>query len=413
MKLAVISFTVRGCRLGEKLVRGLKERGEECAGYMKCRLAERKEFPQLTPVTESLSGWTERIFSEADGLIFIGAVGIAVRAVAPFLRDKMTDPAVVAVDEAGRFAVSLLSGHMGGANDLAVVTAGILGAVPVVTTATDVNHVLAVDVFARKNRMAMKVWKEEDGREAAADKKTDKTSAGKVSTGRASADRAAADRAAADRASVDKTVEETRQLAKEISADLLCGVPVGLFSDFAIEDGVPGGFAVEKLCERNVWISVRQRPEKPVFAGKAKVLQLIPRSVYLGAGCRKGTSGTEISAAFRNALSRWGWQKEAVVCVASIDLKAEEPGLAEAATELGVPFVTYSAEELKAVCGTFTESEFVRSVTGIGNVCERAAILAAGSAGSLIKRKTVYGSVTVAAALSDDVLLKVPEGISK
>ena len=101
----------------------------------------------------SLGEWTEKQFSESDGLVFIGATGIAVRAIAPCLKDKFQDPAVVVMDEKAKFVIPLLSGHVGGANELAVQIGEVTGAVPVLTTATDVNRKFAVDVFARNQNL--------------------------------------------------------------------------------------------------------------------------------------------------------------------------------------------------------------------------------------------------------------------
>ncbi len=100
--------------------------------------------------TVSLSQWTAEHFSAGQDLVFVGAVGIAVRAVAPHLKSKASDPAVVAVDELGRFAIPVVSGHLGGANDLARTIGALCGALPVITTATDLNGLFAVDDWARR-----------------------------------------------------------------------------------------------------------------------------------------------------------------------------------------------------------------------------------------------------------------------
>ena len=97
----------------------------------------------------SLAGWTALQFAQSDALVFVGAVGIAVRAIAPHCRSKASDPAVVVLDECGRFAVPVLSGHLGGANDLARALAAVCGAVPVITTATDAHGIFAVDEWAK------------------------------------------------------------------------------------------------------------------------------------------------------------------------------------------------------------------------------------------------------------------------
>ena len=97
----------------------------------------------------SLAEWTGVQFVQSDALIFVGAAGIAVRAIAPHCKSKTTDPAVVVVDECGRFAVPILSGHLGGANDLARTIAAVCGAVPVITTATDAHGIFAADEWAK------------------------------------------------------------------------------------------------------------------------------------------------------------------------------------------------------------------------------------------------------------------------
>ena len=151
MRAAVVSFTGRGSRLNRKIVEILKSRGWDCEGWTREKFA----VSGLNIMEGTLADWTGKNFPEADALIFVGACGIAVRAVAPWVKDKFQDPAVVAADEGGQFVISLLSGHAGGANRLTRELAAALGAVPVITTATDVNGRFAVDVFAAENGCAI------------------------------------------------------------------------------------------------------------------------------------------------------------------------------------------------------------------------------------------------------------------
>ena len=150
MKLAVIAFTRAGSRYAVRIKEAMEERGDRCEAYGKG-----KEAAQwgVCPVEESLRDWTERAFRECGGLIFIGAAGIAVRAVAPFVKSKALDPAVLCMDEQGHFVISLLSGHLGGANELARTIAAELGALPVITTATDAGGRFSVDDFARRENL--------------------------------------------------------------------------------------------------------------------------------------------------------------------------------------------------------------------------------------------------------------------
>ena len=137
-KMGIASFTERG-----------RKRAEE---VRKIFLGEYQILPYEKDRGESLKEWCLRCFEEGEALVFVGACGIAVRTIAPFLQDKTKDPAVLVMDEAGRYVISLVSGHLGGANRLALKIAESLGAEPVITTATDVNGKFAVDVFAKDNQ---------------------------------------------------------------------------------------------------------------------------------------------------------------------------------------------------------------------------------------------------------------------
>ena len=142
MNTAIAAFTHRGVNLALRL-----------AGFLEGRVFAPQRFSRdgVNFIDSPLSEWAGKMFREASALIFVSACGIAVRAVAPHVKDKMSDPAVVVIDESGRFVVPLLSGHVGGANDLARKIAAFLHAVPVITTATDVNNLVAVDEWAVKN----------------------------------------------------------------------------------------------------------------------------------------------------------------------------------------------------------------------------------------------------------------------
>lgn len=371
MRLAVISFTIQGSKINETLVRRFRQTGAECTGYVKTRFADQVCPLGLVPAEEPLAQWTGRMFGclpeecdsssqdsltggnqAQDGVIFIGAAGIAVRAIAPYVKDKMTDPAVVVIDELGRFSISLLSGHVGGANHLAFQAAEFLGAVPVVTTATDINCRFAIDVFAREQGLVI----------------------------------------------------SDREQARLVSADILSGIPVGFFSDIPIEGGLPEGFTQKEMCRRTVWITWKLRPEPDSLCGMflgadGELLKLVPKLLVIGIGCRKGVSEEQILKAVYRALEEENCMPEAVAGLASIDLKKEENGILAAANRMQVPFHTYSAQELKTVPGDFEESDFVEQVAGVGNVCQRAAMMEVEKDGGwLMKKKTVYDGVTIAIA---------------
>ena len=141
LKWSVISFTEKGAELAEKIKRLSKEQ----------QLPSEIHTYHGRKQVENLNAWTKEQFSLRNAIIFIGACGIAVRTIAPFLKDKLTDSPVLVLDEAGNYVIPLLSGHVGGANEIALLLAELLGAVPVITTATDINNAFAIDVFAKKH----------------------------------------------------------------------------------------------------------------------------------------------------------------------------------------------------------------------------------------------------------------------
>ncbi|WP_349768851.1 cobalt-precorrin 5A hydrolase [Hungatella hominis] len=373
MRLSLICFTGAGAKLGARLLKELKRNGHECRGFVLEKfLNPFHETNGLEPLKSSLQEWTGNQFETREGLIFIGAAGIAVRAIAPWVKDKRTDPAVVVIDDSGRFSISLLSGHLGGANGLAEETAKLTGGIPVITTATDIHGRFAVDNFAKEQGL----W--------ISDMKT----------------------------------------AKAVSADVLAGEPVGFFSDFPAAGRVPEGFTQKESCKRNVWITVKRYPENhDSLCGRAparesggpdsfsklylpeggEVLRLVPRIVILGIGCKRGTEKERIEASVEEALRRWNIEPESAAAVATIDIKKEEAGLLSYVREHGLSFQTYPAERLLQAEGEFSPSSFVKEITGVDNVCERAAVSLVEDLGGgrLMMRKQAGGGVTVAAAVRD------------
>lgn len=352
MKAAVFAFTARGRRLGERLCGLLAEQGDQAL--------LRAETPAgHGPAAGSWLGeQAAAAFREADALIFIGAAGIAVRAIAPLLRSKQSDPAVVVIDESCRWVISLLSGHIGGANALARRIAALLGAEPVITTATDINGVFAVDLFAGRNGLVI--------------------------------------------TSLPK--------AKLISAYLLDGKNVVLKTGYPIAGPVPKELRlVYGEAGRNqppgeypeldagILLSARKSDEDPRW------LRLVPRIMRLGIGCRRGVGEAAIADAVSAALDRAGIDEAAVAAAGTITIKKDEAALSAFCAARGWPLQYYTPEELMNAPGIFTPSAFVESATGADNVCERAAVLAS-AGGRLIAGKFALGGVTVAVAEAPPVL---------
>lgn len=341
MKIVIYTFSRQGYHLMEKIRNGLKEMEVdlEIIGIIKC-----SSMDELSD-KRSLFACVEEWFHRAEVLIFIGAAGIAVRAIAPFLEHKSKDPAVLVIDETGKYCISLLSGHAGGGNSWCKKLSRVFGGTPVITTATDCEGLFAVDEFARKNELQILDWK----------------------------------------------------LAKQISAAILEGKKVGFFSDCFIEGTAPKElYRLEnKEYSKDLWIHISYQTGQNGF-------QLVPKVVVVGIGCRKDTPFEKIERAVRQALFEEKIKEEAVCLLASIDLKKEEQGILRFCKQRGIPFVTFSADELKEVGGVFSESSFVEQTTGVSNVCERSAVLASG--GDLLCKKKIYDGVTIALARKEKVI---------
>ena len=333
MKLAIFAFSFQGLETAERVRGALRGPDDTCRIYAPGRLAEEG----VTAITPPLAEFTGPVFRESDALVFVGACGIAVRAVAPCVKDKQTDPAVISVDELAQFVIPLLSGHIGGANALAVRLAQALGATAAVTTATDVNGRFSVDAWAAEQGLFI----------------------------------------------------DDIKAAKAVSAAILEG-PVPVVSDFPVPGALPAGVVSGESGP--VGFCVSWRDKRPFDT----TLLLVPKVVRLGVGCRRGTSWAAISALVDQIMAEHHIHPEAVKSVGSIDLKKDEPGLLAFCRKRGWPVHFYPAARLEAVEGDFSPSEFVKKTTGVDNVCERAAAL---GGGELIVKKTARDGVTVAAAV--------------
>lgn len=288
-------------------------------------------------------------YSSANGIIFISAAGIAVRSVTKLIKHKSIDPAVVVMDENAENCISLLSGHAGGANQLAKEVAKLCGANAIITTATDCENRFAVDEFARTHNLILKDWKK----------------------------------------------------AKEISVRILNDEKIYLTS--VVPMNLPDDKQVQRMVKTEVKTDFRIDSEKIDILidyrqySDEKFLQLIPRCIVAGIGCKKNTPKEKIEEAVKMALHENHIQAEALFKIVSIDLKANEPGLLELVHENDYEFQTFSAEELLSLEGEFTTSEFVQEITGVDNVCERSVAM---TGAKIISRKMCNDGVTVALGLN-------------
>lgn len=320
--LTIISFTDAASRLAAAFCRPSAAGQAAGRGYAPEKFAARYG---LRPLPEDISAWIGTLWGK-EAFLFIGAAGIAVRLIAPWVHDKYTDSPVIVMDEKGEYIIPLLSGHAGGAVALARRLAGVTGGVPVITTATDVQEKFAVDMFALKNGLEI----------------------------------------------------ESRELAKHISAAVLEQKKIGLYSEHPIDGPWPEEVepcaSLEELQRYTYGIAVTEDASAGQEAAR-NVLWLKHKScIVAGIGCRKGTEMGQLAAGLGEVLQAHGMEPGRITAFASIELKKDEPGLLALSEEYEVPFHTFTAQELSTVAAVSSHSEFVERVTGVDNVCERAAL---------------------------------------
>ena len=357
MKINGICFSKDGIALAERIQTMFENNpvpeNADMEWYCKSNRKPEKQSP-VRPLNRSLHEWTEEVFNHSDVLVFISALGIAVRAIAPFVRDKRSDPAVICLDEKGTFCIAVLSGHIGGANHFTEVLAKQLGSIPVITTATDIHGKFAVDVYAAQHDYVL----------------------------------------------------SNMTYAKEVSAAIIGGETVGFYTPFPIVGTLPEGLVwSEKFHDENaehadgisIGIYISPSFSRAYFD---HTLWLIPKCLTLGIGCKKDTRSDVIEEVVKEMLDQNCFYQEAVSAVATIDLKEDERGLLKFCKRNNLPLHIYTADELKEAEGTFTASEFVEETTGVDNVCERAAVLDSRNRKLIVKKYSRDG-VTCALAITD------------
>ena len=291
---------------------------------------------------ENFAAGVEQAFREADALVFVMAAGIVVRTIAPLLRSKAEDPAVLVLDQQGTHVISLLSGHLGGANALTRTIAEKLGSDPVITTATDTEGILSFDEFAKTNQLKI----------------------------------------------------ENLPVLKHISGALLEGKTVAFQTDIPTEFPLPPYLdtSPEPALPYGVTVSDRLISLSP----EQKRLLLRPKSLVLGVGCKRGISPEHLLQCAETFLEQFGLSRHSVSAIATIGLKAEEPAVLALSRAYAALLVIVPAEEIQSCPYPFAESEFVRQITGVPAVAEACSYLASGC-GEVLTGKQKFPGVTLAA----------------
>ena len=344
MGLSIISFTENGMHLSIEILEKLEK--EEVAIYTKCSRAKETEILSFVQfVEQTIDNWTREQMERKNSLLFIGACGIAVRAIAPYIADKLQDSPVLVMDERGKYIIPILSGHVGGANEIAMQIASKIGAIPVITTATDINEKFAVDLFAKRNNLHI----------------------------------------------------VNREGIAKVSSKVLAGKKITI----SIETGhFEKGSSFPKEIQI-VSYPPKQSVDVVITTEERKLdtlLFLKPKEYAIGMGCKKGKEIEKIEALIQKSLQKNSISKNQVFALASKDCKKEEEGLLTLSKKENIPFLTFTAKQLQKAKGTFQSSDFVKEQVGVDNVCERAAFMACKGFGKLIYQKHAEDGITIAIA---------------
>ncbi|GAA0730727.1 cobalt-precorrin 5A hydrolase [Clostridium malenominatum] len=332
MKIAIITITKNGDIIADKIKETLpvkvfsKERDED--------------FSFKEAVRTAMENYS--------GVIFIASTGIAVRAIIPYIKGKDKDPAVITIDNLGKFVISLLSGHLGGANELTETISKIIHGVPVITTATDGLGILAPDMVAKENDLEIDCLKD----------------------------------------------------AKDIASLLVAGEKVYFHDEDNIipipkgySEELNGALGIVYVTNRNksFWIE-KEKIKDP----QLKILKLIRKNIVLGIGCRKDFSVEEMRKTVLEVLIDNDFDPKAVKSIGTVEVKKDEKAIIDLSNYFNCPLKIFSIEDIKAIDYKFKGSNFVEKTIGVRSVCEPSVEL---QGGTLLIRKLKLNGMTVAVGI--------------
>lgn len=319
MKYAILAITKGATLLGEQLAGQLEADFFPCKGKLRTTL--------------------ETVWTRYEGIICIMATGIVVRTVAPLLKDKSKDPAVVVCDEQGKFAVSLLSGHLGGANALAERVADATGGQAVITTASDVLGQTALDLWCRELDLV-----------------------------------------------IGNKTRFTQKMGKLVDTGSL-----QVYSRYPLPPLPPDLIQTETVESADLIIT-------SLAEIQTDAALLHPKTLVFGIGCKRGTPAALIEQCIEATCKKHNLAPQSIALIASITLKQDEQGLLTAAAGKQLNLRFFTSEELNTVPG-ITASPTVLRVTGAKAVAEPAAMLAAGATSLLVDKMKWQGATTAVAEI--------------
>jgi cobalt-precorrin 5A hydrolase len=353
--VAVVAITRRGVETALNIKRVLDVEG------LKTFVFAPKKYIQhgVCELNGKFGDFVKENYNKMDAIVAVMATGIIIRAVAPFIKSKLSDPAIIGVDAAGNFVISLLSGHYGGANDLTKKIAKGIGATPVITTASDSMEKQSVDELAKALYL---------------------------------------------------TIENPKSLipvnASIVNDDLVVLVLVG---DVKIPTELVNGFEIKHAscneeamkivnCYAAGAIVTRDQMTSVAFDKPFTVLRA--KNVVVGLGCRKDSTCEHLVEAVTAALKTAGIPAGRIDCFASVDIKRDSTAVLDAAKLFNTPIEFLSVKTLRDLSypGLSPDSKLVQEKIGVGGVCERAALIIAGKNSKLVLKKIKLNGTTVAIA---------------
>ncbi|MBS4535484.1 cobalt-precorrin 5A hydrolase [Clostridium sp. D2Q-14] len=324
MKLAIVTLTDGGMVTAEKVAKNMN---------FSVNVYGKGSF------TGSLKDFVGKLFDEYRHILFIMATGIVVRVISPYIKDKTVDPGVMVMDEKGEFVISLLSGHLGGANEYTKKIAENIDAIPVITTASDVLHRISVDMLAKELNCKM----------------------------------------------------ESFIKAKEITSDIVNGKRVGIFTDIAINISEDNHIKIITEDSIEDYDSIIYITNKVRDDFHPRSIQLIPRNIVVGVGCRRGVSSRKIINGINIMFEELKIKVGSIKKLSSVDIKKDEIGILETAEHFKVPVDFIGREEIRDVENKFKGSEFVRKAIGVGAVAEPCGYISSNSGGCLMNKRKLDG----------------------
>ena len=337
MKIAIVSVSKKG----KNLAFDLKEKLNSDSTIIKTDLYH-KNVKEIFPI----------VFQEYDAIIAVMASGILIRSIAPLLNSKVTDPAILNIDDNGNFVISTLSGHLGGANKLTNKISKLINATPVITTSTDVNKKLGIDILANDLFLSIDNTKEI--------------------------------------LFFNKAILEGKEISFTINPNKNFNYLIEYFNNNTLEINV-SIFYSTKINTDEIHVKVEEHE-----------LILKEKKVVAGIGCRRGKSCEDIYNGLKKSLEEFNLDISRVTMLTSAKIKKDEKGILKLSEKLNIPVNFVELDKLKLFkSNDIQKSEFVKSKFGIDGVCEPSALIMAGFNSKLIYKKTSYDGVTIAIAISN------------